>query len=409
VLAATVVACSKDTDGTLLTPPPLAGLRYINVTPDTSGLDFRVVDIVGDAPNTVGATFRTGGAPYGVATAFLPPHFPVRAGTRTLRVFVTSTNVAVASQVVWEGTFDFVQGTNYTLYLYGYARTGSTPAVDALITTDNPNPAAGKYSVRLLNLASTLAGNPAGSAPATVDARVTAVNSAAGGTADFTAVGLAAPSGYVDFDVTTGTAARVSVQAPGTAGPNLLQAFLPVGTAANPNNPPGTQDPIPGTAVAGTGFTAVIVPRSVAGSAAPQTTPAAVSTNIDSLTRSNDTVTVWRAITLGNGTTTCDVAVAAGAAANDIIHLTGMTAPELNGSHVVVSVTAGTNQTVVTTPAFACTGTATPSRFRVRVSGTPASPAAGTPTYRIVNSPAAEFGAPYVLFVIDRLPPRITP
>src|SRR5262245_54783897 len=98
--SAAVVGCSHDTDGELVTPTVVAGLRYVNLVPDTGGMDIRVIDVVGDAPNTFNATFRTGGSPYGIATADLPPHTAVLAGTRQIRAFNSSTNTAVASQIL---------------------------------------------------------------------------------------------------------------------------------------------------------------------------------------------------------------------------------------------------------------------------------------------------------------------
>lgn len=138
VIAAAAVACSNDTDGEVVTPDVLAGLRYVNLVADTGSLDFRVIDIVENAPNQVNATFRTGGAPQGFTTTILPWYQGVEAGARHIRVFRNSTDPAVASQVVFDTTYTFVAGQNYTFYLYGYARTGQTPAINALITADPP-------------------------------------------------------------------------------------------------------------------------------------------------------------------------------------------------------------------------------------------------------------------------------
>lgn len=135
-IAAVTVACANDTDGTPVTPDVLAGLRYVNLVADTGAVDFRVVDIVENAPNQVNAAFRTGGSPQGLTTTFLPWYQGVEAGTRHIRVFMNSTNPAVASQVVLDTVVTFTAGQNYTFYMYGYARTGQTPGVRALITAD---------------------------------------------------------------------------------------------------------------------------------------------------------------------------------------------------------------------------------------------------------------------------------
>ena len=60
-LLAAGAACSRDNAGAIVTPDPVGGLRYVNLVSDTAAMDFRIIDIIGDAPNTVSATFRTGG------------------------------------------------------------------------------------------------------------------------------------------------------------------------------------------------------------------------------------------------------------------------------------------------------------------------------------------------------------
>lgn len=411
VLAIAASACSKDTDGTITDPGPLAGLRYVNLVPDTAPVDFRVMDIVGNAPNQVAAAFRSGGLPSGVTTTLLPPHQAVRAGTRTIVVFRNGTTPAVASDTIYSTTFDFVANTNYTMYLHGNA-SGAAPALTATIVADNPGAiAAGRWALRVINLATTLASavNPATSPTATVDVNVAMANTAVGGaaTAGLTNLAFGGASGYVQID--TNTSATVPYRLVGlentTTTPHLFASTLPIGARGN-----ATTNPIAGTYVVGTAITAVIVPRSAPGTSAPQTVPANVTTNIDSITVAAGVATVWRRITPGNGTSTCNSAVAAGVALGDAIIITGMTAPELNGHHVVSAVTAGTSQTVATP--FACNGTATSSRFSFPVTGAPASPAAGTPAYRIVASGfnvGLDYSVPSVIYLIDQQPALTAP
>jgi hypothetical protein len=368
VIAAATVACSNDTEGTPVTPDLLAGLRYVNLVADTGAMDFRVIDIVENAPNQVAASFRAGGNPAGVTATTLPWYQGVEAGTRHIRVFMNGTTAAVASQVVFDTVVTFTAGQNYTFYLYGYARTGQTPAVNALITNDVvPTVAAGKIAVRVVNLAPSLAGAPV-TPPATpiVDARVAAITSpmplpstgVVGANIGLTQTSLS----YTALDTTSAPTAsvpvpanayRIAVTAAGSTSPALFQAFLPLGTRGS-----SSSNPIPGTAVVGTAITAIIVPRSVPGSPAPQTSAASVSTNIDSVVRIVDTVTVWRRITPGNGTTTCNTPVAAGAAAGDILHVSGLAQPEYNGAHAVALVTAGTSQTAYARRTITLTGVA---------------------------------------------------
>jgi hypothetical protein len=265
-LTAAAVGCSHDSSGIPVTADPVAGLRYINVVPDTGGLDFRITDVVENAPMTYNATFRTGGNPYGVSTSLLPPHFAVLAGTRHIRVFPTSTNPDVASQVVFETDYTFVAGEYYTVYLYGYARSTGNPRVNVLITHDSmATPAANKIGMRVLNLIPTTAGAP--SPTAAVDLWLTTQATAApfAGTATFGNVGFTGLTNYVTT-LDTGSVYKLSATATGTNTPALFSANLSAGTAGT-----ATNDPIPGSFIAGTGLTAVLVPQSVAGSAAPQT------------------------------------------------------------------------------------------------------------------------------------------
>src|SRR5207302_9025901 len=86
VVAAAVPAC-HDTGGSPTAQGPLAGLRYVNVVPDTGPLDIRIIDIVGHAPATFGASVRTGGSPIGGAAQTSPAYQAVAAGRRRIRVF----------------------------------------------------------------------------------------------------------------------------------------------------------------------------------------------------------------------------------------------------------------------------------------------------------------------------------
>src|SRR5437764_1241728 len=78
-----------------------------------------------------------------------------------------------------------------------------------------------------------------------------------------------------DPAVATPESLRVVVTAAGTTTPILVNVALPVG-----ENGDATKNPIPGARVARSAMTAVVVPRSVAGTTAPQstvfTTPSAV-------------------------------------------------------------------------------------------------------------------------------------
>lgn len=256
-------ACREVEQGVLQPIAPLAGLRYVNLVNDTSAVDFRIINFIGDAPSAGAAPFRTGGAPFGVSTNFLPPHWPVEAGREVhVRVFMNGTTPAIASQVVFDTTCTFTEGTNYTFYLYGNARGAG---VHALVTTDAvPAITGNNIAVRAIHLGSTLAPSLA---TANVDVDVVAQSSTSPltGTARFSNLAYLAVSNYVTLPV--GATLMGVASAPGTRTFTTFKANLPAGTVGTT-----TVNPIAGSNVPGTGISVVVVPASVTGSAAPQTT-----------------------------------------------------------------------------------------------------------------------------------------
>ena len=283
VLAGAMVACTSNNDGTLVTPDPVAGFRYVNLVADTGAMDFRIIDVVTNAPNQVSATFRTGGNPGGAsANGFLPPYQAVLAdGTpRHVRVFMSGTTAAIASTIMFDTTFTFTPGSNYTMFLFGYARTGQG-GLKAIITSDVvPTLAAGQFAVRVVHLAPTVAPSLAATR---VDVFVDTLAAAATpvGTAQFANVAFGEVRAYL------ARTARVAVAtpAPGVPALNYRAAYTATGTLTPfvqgdvPNGSTGTStvNPIAGDLVAGSVFSIVIVPPSVTGSAATAfATPSAI-------------------------------------------------------------------------------------------------------------------------------------
>jgi hypothetical protein len=228
-------ACSDDSG--VGAAPPVAGLRFINTVADTGALDFRVVDIVGDAPQFLDNTFRA-------AT----PYQAVEAGARHLRVFLkpTTSDTVAGSPIMWDTTFTFTAGVNYSVIMTGYARPGGGVPLNMMITTDAPAaPAAGQFGLRVVNL---------GTGLGSVDA--------------FARRGAAAAPGTLyESDVAFGEVGPYGSQATGTDTYRLYVA--PTGTttqivdAAGPAGVAGTPsaNPIAGTNVDGSVLTAIIVPR----------------------------------------------------------------------------------------------------------------------------------------------------
>lgn len=259
-----LMACRETEQGVLQPIPPLAGLRYVNLVNDTSGVDFRIINFIGDAPSAGLALFRTGGAPYGVSTNFLPPHFPVESGRDVhIRVFMNDTLQALASQVVFDTTCTFREGKNYTFFLYGSARGA---AAHALVTLDSAPAITGtNFAVRTINLASTLAPTIATGTTVDVDVVTQATASPLTGTAQFANVAYKGVTNYATVAVSATLKAVVS--APTTRTFTTFTANLPAGVVGT-----ATLNPVAGSNVPGSAMSIIVVPPSVTGSRAPQTT-----------------------------------------------------------------------------------------------------------------------------------------
>lgn len=261
VVCATVVgALGCEKEATFVEPlPDYAAIHWVNAVPDTMQQDYRVVDIVSNA-GLFDANFRGNNMFYQ----------GIEAGSRTVRVFLSDTIPAVASQVLQESTLSLNVGTNYTFIHAGFARTGQLPARTVILLQDQPaTPAAGQIGIRVIN---------AGAGLGNVDAWVVkhAVNAT---TVDslsdarpVTNLAFGAVGAYASFprDSLTTDSVRVVFTATGTKTPILASVLAPVGDPGT-----ATAAPIAGARVGLSVLSAVLVPRSVAGSLAPAafTTP----------------------------------------------------------------------------------------------------------------------------------------
>lgn len=284
LLAGAIGACSDKTGGTVVVLDSLAGLRYMNLAADTTAVDFRIVDVVAYNTGQQAASFRTGGFVNGISLAGnTPAYYPVLAGARHIRVFLNGGSPAVSSTILLDTTYTFASNTNYSFYLYGYAKspTNGTPALNARITVDtaqtiaNTCPAAAtcKFTVRVIDLAPTLAPTLA-SANADIWVDTLALGATPAGAPTFANVALGDVRAYSTQTVRLAVAGppavpaltyRVAVAATGTTTP-IFNVALPAGTVGT-----STTQPVPGYLVAGTGLSVVLVPRSAAGTGAPQT------------------------------------------------------------------------------------------------------------------------------------------
>lgn len=234
---------------------PSAGIRFIHAVPDTGALDFRFVDIPENS-NFANRTFRLTSNLY---------YKPAQAGERHLRVFLNGTTAEVASQVLVDEVVTLEAGKRYTFILWGYARTGSNPAMRFDMLEDDPADPGAQVALRVVH---------AGVGLGSVDVYQYPRGNSAGSSCPGGGVPGAAPTWTVaEFGVSSYVQAatgQICYRAtPAGGGATLADLRAPTGTAATVDI-----EGIPGTTVGGSAVSGFVVPRSVAGSAAPNlTTP----------------------------------------------------------------------------------------------------------------------------------------
>jgi hypothetical protein len=246
--AVLLIGCGKET--TFSEPiPDYAAIHWINAVPDTGQQDMRVIDVPSNA-GLFDANFRG-------STMF---YQPIQSGTRTVRIFNSSTNPTIASQVLQESTLNLAPDSGYTFIHAGFARTGSTPARTVLMIRDTPtNEDTGHVAIRAINAG-------AGLGPVDVWVAKRPVNAATGDslpdTPAATNVAFGEATAYISTvrdGVATDTI-RVIFATTGTKTV-LASVVAPAGVAGST-----TVNPIAGSRVGGSVLSAVLVPRSVAGS-----------------------------------------------------------------------------------------------------------------------------------------------
>ena len=249
VSLAVVYGCGKDSTG-VTTPPPNATVRYINALNDTGSVDIGMIDQVEWSANAKPLAFRAASS-YQVTDATHPRH---------IRVFPTSTNAAVTSQIIDDETITFTPGTRVTLLLTGSARAGTAHFVQ--ISDDIAPPPAGQIAIRAVN-ASTGA----------IDAYVVPRTSTAiTGTPTFTNVAPLTASSYfaqAAIPKNAAGAATDTVAVRATAAGSTTVAASAQGPNA-PDSPPGDVFPGAGVTSQYTKFSVYFFPAGVAGS--PQAT-----------------------------------------------------------------------------------------------------------------------------------------
>ena len=234
-------ACSSDK---VTTPdsPPHSDMRFISAVSDTGAVDISFVDQIDMSPIAKTLGFRAGTV-----------YQPVEAKTRHLRVFPTSLNIAVTSQVLLDTTISIPANTRFTMLLTGPSRTAGQLKF-VVISDDTQAPASGQIGVRTVNA----------STGAISGYLVNTTGDALPGTATFANIGSYTASPYVNR--ATGAAALRFTDV-GSATVNAS-----VAGPATPAAIPGAF-PAAGVSTSGTMFSVYYFPKARAGSVA---TPGAV-------------------------------------------------------------------------------------------------------------------------------------
>jgi len=243
LLACSVTACAVDVTGTAHPPPPLAYVRYVNAVMDTFDLDFRAIDQVSYSQPFLNVPFRgLGGGNYQ----------GYQAGARHIRVFddpnpsdpTVQVPTSTVSTFLVDTTYTFTAGTYYTILHVGDSRAGSAfPQKLWIIADALPAQTAGNVAFRIINAAPLLG---------TVDVYARAdTTTALSGSPTASALAYQAPPTAYISQATGPIAFRLTLQ--GTTTRIGAATVVQIGTAGTT-----AADPIYGSAVAGSVFTAFI-------------------------------------------------------------------------------------------------------------------------------------------------------
>jgi hypothetical protein len=256
VTVAALAGCKGDRTGhpTTAVTPPLAYVRYFNAVPDTLPLDFRPIDQLEFSQPFLAVPFRAIG---------LGNYQGYQAGSRKIRVFPNSTDLATTSSILVDTTVSLTAGTYYSFLHVGYARAGQAPKQGIVILTDAlPDPGTG-IAIRVVNV-DAVEGN--------VDVYATA--------AATDPLPTSPTFGNIAFKGVSAYVTRVPgplvlhVFAAGTTSPELITKTVSAGSAATVT---GTT-PVGGSTIAGSVITAIVYSKAVAGSSAAVPTGSSANT-----------------------------------------------------------------------------------------------------------------------------------
>jgi hypothetical protein len=247
LMTAAVAACSDDSGPTTTTFAPSAAVRFVHAAPDTGALEIRWTDQLSGSPYYGQFTYRYVSNYQAVEVAN---------GTRTFRVFpATNNNIAVVTQIVFEGSLPLTANNYYTVILHGPARAGNTGITVLDDTPGRTPPPSGQIAFKAIN-----------TSDAPVDVRMQGLTvPLTDSTRVFANVGPRSQTGYATMPPVTTLTARVT--APGS--------MTVLGSAnAPPGAPPASssQTALGGSTIQGSMLSAFVFPPSVAGSGAPSVT-----------------------------------------------------------------------------------------------------------------------------------------
>jgi hypothetical protein len=263
-LAAGVVSACKPEQSVTDPLAPTAGVRFINAVPDTGaafGLDFRFVDIVENS-DQFRITFRNNPQTSGGVTASAAIQYKAaKAGSRHFRIFLDDTLQAVASTVLKDSTLTLEATHNYTVILWGNARSAGSDKMRLTVIDETVADPGNQVALRVINATNAAIDVSQYASSATVPASPTWAN-----------VGAFSVSNYVSASPNQ---IKFNVRPAGSGSALFADALAligqPVGTASSASNgcTVGVDcEAIPGTTVAGSAVTLIVFPASVAGSKA---------------------------------------------------------------------------------------------------------------------------------------------
>ena len=241
---------------------PTAGVRFINAVPDSAGsfgLDFRFVDIVES-----NAQFRINFRNNPVTTAGVTASSGIeykntRAGSRHFRIFLDDTLQSIASVVVKDSTMTVVENHNYTVLLWGNARSTGADKMRMTIIDETVADPGANVALRVIN---------------TTGAAIDAREYAQGGTAPAAATWSVPAYGVSSYVLDAPGQKMFNIQPAGGGATLFADQLGLIGQAAfSSAGAAGKLDTeaLPGTTVAGSAVTFIVFPKSTAGSKAPQT------------------------------------------------------------------------------------------------------------------------------------------